>query len=178
MRLDIVYEKIKSFVIITDNAQKNLRKMNITTKTATLHDIDFINEVLRHSLSHWPYTNEQLDQFLKLFKVSEGYLSKEPIYLAYLDNLFLGFFCFSVNDKQEHELDYFIIAHDLIGRGYGKAMWCAFCAIARSRGVKELIIYSTPEAKGFYEKMGAQQIGEHPSAVRKDVMMPVFKFIL
>lgn len=152
--------------------------MSIITKIATKNDIDFINDTLRRSLSYWPYTHEQLDQFLKLFKVSEVYLTKQPIYLAYLDDLFLGFFCFSVNDKQENELDYFIIEHDLIGRGYGKAMWRAFCAIAHSRGVKELIIFSTPEAKGFYEKMGAQQIGEHPSAVRKNVLMPVFKLTL
>lgn len=155
-----------------------MSKADIFTKIATNDDIIFINKVLHHSLSYWPYTKEQLDKILELFKINETYLSKQPVYLTYRDNLFIGFFSFSAKNNQENELDYFIIDHNLIGHGHGKIMWQTCCNIASSLAMKEFIIMSTPEANGFYQKMGAQQIGQHPSAVRENVFMPIFKFIL
>ncbi|GAB6464822.1 hypothetical protein bcgnr5373_44630 [Bacillus cereus] len=47
---------------------------------------------------------------------------------------------------------------------------------ANELGLKSFTIDSDPNAKGYYLKMGAQLIGETPSTVFKDRLLPLLKY--
>ncbi len=150
-------------------------KMDIVIKQADCGDINAINEIMRNSLSYWNYTQEELNKIMDLFKIEEVYFIKNQINLAYFNDALVGFFSFIKNTNNENELDCFYIKKDLIGVGYGKNMWNACCKKAKSLTMDNFIIMSTPDAEGFYQKMGAIKIGSRPSRVRKGIVMPLLK---
>ncbi|UJA81554.1 GNAT family N-acetyltransferase, partial [Bacillus cereus] len=47
---------------------------------------------------------------------------------------------------------------------------------ANELGLKSFMIDSDPNAKGYYLKMGAKLIGETPSTVFKDRLLPLLKY--
>lgn len=48
---------------------------------------------------------------------------------------------------------------DLIGSGVGRQLFTHLCQIARTGGFSQVYIEADPHAVGFYERMGAVQIG-------------------
>lgn len=151
---------------------------DVTIKEAKSCDIALINEIMLNSLSHWSYTKEELNKIMDLYKINEDYLVKNPVYLVYEKEILLGFFCFIKNKFHENELDYFIIKNELIGRGYGRMMWEACCDKAKLLMIKEFKVMSTPDAKSFYQKMGAQEIGFCQSKIRKSINLPLLNYKL
>jgi GNAT superfamily N-acetyltransferase len=57
------------------------------------------------------------------------------------------------------------IEPDAIGAGHGRLLWKHAVATARALGVTALELDADPNAVGFYERMGARQVGETPSAI-------------
>ncbi len=61
----------------------------------------------------------------------------------------------------EMELSRMMIEPDMVGQGFGRVLWNHAVETARDHGVREITIDSDPNAEGFYQRMGAQTIGEH-----------------
>ena len=59
-----------------------------------------------------------------------------------------------MKNENETELEYFYIDPEYIGKGYGKKMWDNLVNFARQQALF-ILIGNKPQAKGFYEKMGA-----------------------
>jgi predicted GNAT family N-acyltransferase len=152
--------------------------IDVIIKDADNYDVIHVNEMMFHSLSCCGYTNQELSKIMNFYKIDEEYLVMHRINLAYHNKIFVGFFSLIKNSNQENELDYFIIKKDLIGLGYGRRMWGVCCSKARSLLMKDFIIMSTPHAKNFYQKMGAQEIGACQSMIREGVSLPLLKFSL
>ena len=66
---------------------------------------------------------------------------------------------------EEPALEYFYIARERIGRGYGTLLWKHLVEKCRELGIRELVIIAAPEAAGFYKRMGAVAAGELESRV-------------
>lgn len=64
---------------------------------------------------------------------------------------------YSAKIKDGWELDYFYVARSAIGRGYGKLMWDNLINWCRENGIKKLQWVTSPEAVGFYVRMGADR---------------------
>jgi GNAT superfamily N-acetyltransferase len=64
-------------------------------------------------------------------------------------------------EAPEMELSRMMIEPDMIGQGYGRVLWDHAVEIARGLGVREITIDGDPNAEGFYQRMGAETVGEH-----------------
>jgi N-acetylglutamate synthase-like GNAT family acetyltransferase len=151
--------------------------INVSLSRARVCDIVRINEMMFYSLSYWEYTQAELNKIMKLYSLNEEYLLNNHVYLAYSHEIFIGFFGLIKTNNHGNELDYFLIKKDLIGFGYGYNMWKACCDKAKSLMIKDFVILSTPDAEGFYIKMGAKRIDAFSSEIRKGVMLPLLKFV-
>ncbi len=105
--------------------------------------------------------------------ITEEYINNNFVYVFENDNTKIGFFSFLRNDKA---LDFLYIHPRYKGKGYGKIIWKYVIEKANELGLKSFTIDSDPNAKGYYLKMGAQLIGETPSTVFKDGLLPLLKY--
>ena len=76
-------------------------------------------------------------------------------------------YSFSRNKDNQLELDNFFLHPDYIGQGIRKIMWERCVESAKSHKDPFFILWSDPNAEGFYFKMGCEKIG-----ARKSPMMP------
>lgn len=60
------------------------------------------------------------------------------------------------------ELEHLWIDPPAIGRGIGRRLFLAFAEAARRRGAARIVLNSDPYAEGFYRRLGAVRIGDHP----------------
>lgn len=51
------------------------------------------------------------------------------------------------------------IKHDCVGKGYGKKLMSFIENYAKKKGLKELVLYPTLTARGFYKKIGYKETG-------------------
>ncbi|WHH61579.1 GNAT family N-acetyltransferase [Petroclostridium sp. X23] len=52
-----------------------------------------------------------------------------------------------------------------IGIGIGKKLMHYASAVCKEKGISCLNIFSDPNARGFYDKLGAKYMGESPSSI-------------
>ncbi|PPA90304.1 GNAT family acetyltransferase [Brevibacillus laterosporus] len=78
--------------------------------------------------------------------------------------------------KETDSLAFLYMHPNYKGQGYGSILWSFVKEKAVELGIVKFTIDSVPHAKGFYLKMGAKQIGEIPSTVFKDRMLPVLQY--
>ena len=112
-----------------------------------------------------------MESFKDTYRVSENYISNYPTFLIEDDNGVVGFYGILMNEG-EIELEYFFIHPRYIRKGYGKLLWQHVIETARSLNIKEFEIVTSPEAIGFYTKLGATKIGEVESLVKVGRKIP------
>ena len=69
------------------------------------------------------------------------------------------------NDIDSLWLDNLWVLPEFMGQGIGQQLFQHALERSRERGESVLKIEADPNAKSFYEKMGARQIGEHHGEV-------------
>lgn len=139
----------------------------IAVRKATNPDIASINEIMQLSKAHWGYDEAFMDAFMQKFSINENYLANQNVHIIFKDKDIIGFFSFIFHDNDSLELDHFFLHPNYIGKGLGKRLWKECCIVASGLGAKEFILWSDPQAEGFYAKMGCKKIG-----VKKSPFMP------
>ncbi|HDR6311207.1 TPA: GNAT family N-acetyltransferase [Bacillus cereus] len=142
-------------------------------RKALLSEADELSELALHSKATWNYSEEFILACKEDLTITDEYIKNNFVYVLENDNTKIGFFSFLRNDKA---LDFLYIHPRYKGKGYGKIMWKFVIEQANELGIKSFTIASDPNAKGFYLKMGAKLIGETPSTVFKDRLLPLLKY--
>lgn len=118
----------------------------------------------RESEAYWGYDEAFMERFDRTFNITETFIRENPVYAAWDGARPAGFW-----GLKEHEggweLEYFYIARALLGSGYGAQMWGHMVAWCKSHGIADLHFVTSPQAVGFYEKMGAVRDGVSSSAI-------------
>jgi predicted N-acetyltransferase YhbS len=63
-------------------------------------------------------------------------------------------------------------------KGVGRALFEAAVVRARTLKAGAIMIYASPNAEGFYKRLGAIRIGENPFYFSPDVMLPCFLYVV
>ncbi|HQA58287.1 MAG TPA: GNAT family N-acetyltransferase [Acetivibrio sp.] len=138
-------------------------------------DVDELNRIAYESESYWGYDLEYMIRFKEVYKLTEDDIIKNPTFVLLEGNHIIGFYSLLMYDK-EVELELFYIDPQNIGKGYGKKMWDHLIKYCKRVGVKSFSLVTSPQAKGFYEKMGVVMIGEVESLLREGRKIPRLKF--
>lgn len=129
------------------------------------------------SEAYWGYDASYMDRFKALYKVTEEFIKANPVYVMVEGESIVGFYGI-VTDNVETSLEYLYIEPGSIGKGYGEALWKHAVYICENLGIKELSMVTSPQAKGFYIKMGAVYTGETDSIVVEGRKIPKLVYTL
>lgn len=143
----------------------------INIRRAKVGDANILTNIAINSEAYWGYDEDYMESFKDTYRVSENYISNYPTFLIEDDKEVVGFYGILMNEG-ETELEYFFIDPRYIRKGYGKLLWQHVIETARSLNIKAFEIITSPEAIGFYTKLGALKIGEVESLVKVGRKIP------
>ena len=143
----------------------------INIRRAKVGDAHILTNIPINSEAYWGYDEDYMESFKDTYRVSENYISNYPTFLMEDDKEVVGFYGILMNEG-ETELEYFFIDPRYIRKGYGKLLWQHVIETARSLNIKAFEIITSPEAIGFYTKLGALKIGEVESLVKVGRKIP------
>ncbi|NLW03504.1 MAG: GNAT family N-acetyltransferase [Clostridiaceae bacterium] len=137
--------------------------------------IEELNRIAYESEAWWGYDSEFMEKFKAIYKITEDYIRDNPTLVLIENGSIIGFFSF-VKNENETELEYFYIDPQYIGKGYGKKMWDNLVDYCKATGIYSFSLVTSPQAKGFYEKMGAVVTDEVESLLRKGRKIPKLRY--
>jgi GNAT superfamily N-acetyltransferase len=140
---------------------------------------DTLTALMRRSKAHWGYSQAFMQAAHDELTVTAADISLLPVFIGEVRGHVAGFYLLQPTDGSAtlHLRDLFVDP-DFIGMGYGKCLWDHAVSQARERGVTSLIFDADPNAVGFYDHMGAVQIGETASTVVSGWMLPQMRFTI
>ena len=76
----------------------------------------------------------------------------------------IGFYGILQGDRED-SLEYLFIEPEYIGKGYGRILWNHALEECRKLGITEFTIITSPDARGFYFRLGAAVFNEVDSLI-------------
>jgi len=152
---------------------------DFTIRPARVEEADALSALCKRSKAHWGYDAE----FMRL---SDASLTISPALIATGHVLvatdqagtLLGMASLDPLKDGVWDLLHMFVDTGAIGRGVGRALFPAICALARTSGGTMLSIMADPNAAPFYERMGAKRAGEAPSESIPERMLPMLEYAL
>lgn len=131
------------------------------------------------SKAYWGYDKQLMNTWRTegAFEIDPDDCAAGLVGVAENDHSIIGFYriCGQVPDGELSDL---WVVPNAIGTGEGKKLLNAAVDNARQIGYTTLIIHSDPNAKSFYEKMGAQVIGETLPSSSTGRVLPVLSLTI
>ncbi len=136
-----------------------------------------LQALLHRSKAHWGYDEDFMAVARQVLKVTEEQIARDWVFVAEVGGQRAGFA--SLENRREHAwLEDLFIEPEFIGRGVGRALWQHVCAHARQHGFNRMRWESDPNARTFYEHLGAVVIGDTPSHIVPGLMIPLMEIEL
>lgn len=133
-------------------------------RRAEIKDKEILRKIAHDSEAYWGYDGMFMRIFDEKFNVSDHFLLKYPVFIGEVGECILCFWG-AVPGEDGCELEYFYVSAEKIGDGWGKVMWNHFKVWCLEQGIKNVSFVTSPQAVGFYEKMGAVLDGVRPSLI-------------
>lgn len=129
-----------------------------------------LTRIAIESEAYWGYDKEFMTKFEAIYAVTDQIISDNATYIIE-DRGIIGFYSVQLN-RNEAMLEYFYIRPTFIGKGYGRKLWKHLVSNCINAEAKTIEIITSPQAKDFYIKMGALQVGHVVSLVQKERQIP------
>lgn len=149
--------------------------MNI--RRADPKENEILTELAVASEAHWGYNKNFLNAFRRIYSITEDYIMNHPTFVMEDDDEIIGFYNL-IESEEEVSLEYFYIDPVNIRKGYGSQLWDHLVDFCKNEGILEFHFVSSPEARKFYEKMGAVVVGEVDSRIMTDRRILKWKFVV
>ena len=123
-----------------------------------------LRRLARESEAHWGYDEAFMETFDARFNITDSFIRSNPVFAAREGGCPAAFWGIR-QDGYEWELEYFYVAEGKMGSGLGKRMWKHMTGWCARQGIGRIHFVTSPQAAGFYRKMGAVQDRETRSIV-------------
>lgn len=127
-------------------------------------EADTLTRIALEAKRHWGYPEHWIKHWEADLTVSADFIRDNEVYVAEREGEVRGFYALCVSGKKA-ELDHMWVAPESIGTGIGKELFLDAMDRAATLEVREIEISADPNAAGFYERMGASQIGESDASM-------------
>lgn len=144
-------------------------------RKANKSESKLLSQIALTSKAHWPYPKDYLEKCVEALHISEDYIEQWPVYIAEIENVPMGFYTLKII-KDEPRLDNLWILPEFIGKGIGNKLFKHAVLEASKLGWTNFRLAADPYATGFYEKLGACQIGTVQSRIKPDLFLPHMEF--
>ncbi|MBM7868478.1 GNAT family N-acetyltransferase [Heliobacterium gestii] len=146
-----------------------LIRQALPTEGNLLTDISFLSK------QYWNYPKEYFEVWKNELTITADYITENTVFVAEVDGKVVGyesvvevkedFRAGNVVVKKGFWLEHIFILPDYIGKGIGSKLITFIKELCREKRIPCLYIFADPYAKGFYDKIGAQYMGESPSSI-------------
>ena len=148
-------------------------------RRARLEEGDLLTDITVRSKAYWGYDDAFLESARPELEFQPGkFLPDFHVYILEAEGVPAGFCSLIPVDENAMELHDLFIEPTQVGRGYGKELWEYAVNLARSLGLKRLVLTADPNAEPFYARQGAIRVGEKASPTRPDLRLPVMEYVL
>ena len=125
------------------------------------------------------YTDEQMEQFAT--EVAETptseLIASKAFVIAEHEGSAVGFAgVLDTGNPETLHLEYLFIDPDAQGSGIGRMLFEWAVGEAANRGYAALEFHSDPHVTAFYDRLGAERIGETPSSVIEHWSIPKYRY--
>jgi len=128
-------------------------------RPASADEAPVLTRIAHDAKRHWGYPEHWIKHWESDLTISADFIRDNHVYVAEEDGEIQGFYALSVIDDRA-ELEHMWVTPDRIGTGMGKDLFLDAMERAAALNVNAVEILADPNAAGFYEHMGATQIGE------------------
>lgn len=122
-------------------------------------EADALTQIALDAKRHWGYPEHWIKHWESDLTISSDFIRDNHVYVAENDGEIRGFYALAVSGRKA-ELEHMWVTPASIGSGIGKELFLDAMDRAATLEVREIEISADPNAAGFYERMGASQIGE------------------
>lgn len=136
----------------------------IQFKPAKPTDSKLLSKTAFKSKRIWKYTDELMSLWTNELTITASYVEKNKVFKIIGNTNYIGFFSLVLKDKFI-EIDHFWLLPEYTRKGYGEKVLDFIKETAKKINYKTLVVYSDPNANGFYEKMGGKIIRREESKI-------------
>ena len=109
---------------------------------------------------HWGYPEKWIQLWIPELTFSPENIAENEFWLAEVDEVIAAYYSLK-QDVEGLWLDNLWVLPEYIGQGIGRRLFEHALVRGRAWGDSVLKIEADPNAQSFYEKMGAQSVGQH-----------------
>jgi GNAT superfamily N-acetyltransferase len=142
-------------------------------------ECEALSALCRRSKAHWGYDADFIDACAPYLRVTPECVAAGHSFVAldHEDHV-LGVAQIHPGDAARGNLDLLFIDPREIGTGAGRVLFQEAAHRLREAGETVMTILSDPDARGFYERMGAVFIEDRPSDVFEGRQLPWLEYRL
>lgn len=133
-------------------------------RRATPEEASTLTTIALEAKRHWGYPEHWIKHWESDLTISADFVRDHHVYVAEADGEIRGFYALCVSGDRA-ELEHMWVTPASIGSGIGKELFLDAMERAAALEVRDVEIVADPNAAGFYERMGATQIGEVESPI-------------
>jgi GNAT superfamily N-acetyltransferase len=133
-------------------------------RTASAVESETLTEIALNAKRHWGYPEHWIKHWEDDLTISPDFIDNNHVYVVEEDGEIRGFYALCVANEKA-ELEHMWVSPQYIGTGIGKELFLDAMERAAQMNVSEVELSADPNAAGFYERMGAERIGEVDSAI-------------
>jgi len=155
--------------------------VNFALRPANRDDAPRLTALARAAKAHWGYPAAWLEAWQDALTITPDYIETHTVLVANTESgarSVIGM-C-ALEDHQDHwELAHLWVDPRAHGLGAGRALVRQVLAIAARRRPGSVVrVESDPNAAGFYQRLGAREVGSVPAPMDGDRTrtLPVFEF--
>ena len=132
--------------------------MKVTIRGAVEAEAQQLSEIALAAKKYWDYPEAYFRLWRDALKITPEFIANNDVWAAVHRGKILGFAAISI-DKSVAELEHMWVLPKYTGKGIGKQLMNTVIEYCGDAGIRTLRIESDPNARGFYEKMGARLTG-------------------
>lgn len=126
---------------------------------ATSDQADILTQIALAAKRHWGYPDAWIQLWSPVLTITPEFIGGHETFVAWMDEQPVGFCAISQEDVKA-SLEHLWVSPGYIGKGIGAALFNHMLLRCKEMGAQTLKIESDPNARGFYERMGAKKEGE------------------
>ncbi len=134
--------------------------MTVTVQRATPKQAARLTQIAHTAKSYWGYPSHWIELWRNQLTITPDFVQNNEVYAAIdADGVVLGFYALG-GAGETRTLEHLWVQPSSFGAGVGRLLFEHAMARARELGAHAVEIESDPHAEGFYQRMGAETIGE------------------
>lgn len=150
--------------------------ITVTIRKAKNSEAQALTQLARRAKASWGYPDAWLREWAPQLTFSADYIDSHCVLVAQESDRLVGVIALEDSGAGEPEIAHMWVAPESQGLGVGRQLVKQALKAAKSRGWRSLRIVSDPNARRFYEKLGAVQVGEVPAPVDgTDRVLPLLR---